>query len=1089
MTSDTGHIRPAIPPAGVTFVGRAHELGELRAGLAAVISGRGQLFMLTGEPGIGKTRLADELGTYARTLGVSVFWGRCREGEGAPAFLPWVEVIRTCLEWCDDAGHDVDLGPGGAAIAPLIPEVRDRYPGLASPPTLEPAQARFRLFDAVASFLRNVARHAPLVLVLDDLHFGDESSILLLRFVARELRHTAILLIGAYRDVEVGREHPLTETLGALARENHSVTLRGLATDEIAQFMERATGVPPADRLLAVVCEKTEGNPFFVSEIVRLLEAEGAFTGSMGSPPSGVPEKVRDAVQRRLQRLARPCQQVLTDAAVIGRVFGLDLLERVTINHPEVTGTADRLHWPRHLRDVLAEAVDQGIIAQVPRKLGRYRFAHALVNETLHAGLSASECAGAHRRVGEALEQLYESNLDPHLAELAHHFTEAARGGGDARRAARYAQRAAERATAQLAYEEAALWNQRALRVAESESPPDESLRCGLLVALGETLMRRDEAQFRGDGTGEAQATLRRAAALARRQGASELFARAALAFGGTIVGTRFGVFDPELVQLLEDALRMLGDAASALRAKVLARLATALYWSNARERRDTLTRTSVEIARRLDDPVTLAYALNHRRAGLWGPGTLRERFAAADEIVRIAQITGDREMEMTGRIWRIVDLMEMADMPRVSSEFEQFWRLARELAVPQWVWWATTFRALRAQLDGRLTDAEGLIAEATTLGYAAESPDAVQALGSLMHTLRKEQGRIEELEPILRSFVEQYPTIPGWRTALADLYSAVGREAEARVEFEHLAAHGFTDLPEDQNWMPALACLAEACAFLGDAPRAAALYHLLLPYADQAIVVGTANTWLGSASRYLGLLASTMADWEGAARHFESALEMNRRMNARPLVAHTQCDYARMLLARSVEREVSPANADTGRRALDLVAAALATYEEVGMPSYRDNAAALQQRVCARYGLSPGPAKAAGALHPAGDTENCFTHDASVWVITFAGQSVRLRDNKGLQYLAALLRQPGRRLHVTQIVSAANGRPVPVDAAALTTPDEVERLRKAVGNRIRDALVRIQAAHPPLWRHLYSALRTGVVCSYEPETPTEWRW
>lgn len=1123
---------------GSVFVGRAHELDELRAGLTHALAGRGGLFMLVGEPGIGKTRLADELTAQARTQGIQVLWGRCWEGQGAPAFWPWVQIVRSYMHDCEPADLRADMASVAPAIAQVIPDVLPHFPDLPVAPRLEPAQARFRFFDSVSTFLKAAAQRRPLVLIFDDLQAADEPSILLLQFLARDIRDARLLVVGTYRDADVIRDHPLSGSLGAVARESRCLSLQGLAMQDVARFIQRTTGITPAPNLVAAVCERSDGNPFFVSEIVRLLDSEGHLQqpGSAASWSVSIPHGVRETIRRRVKRLSRETNEALTVAAVVGREFSVDVLEQVSgLSSPELSQALDAAMEPR-------------LIAEVPGAIGRYRFSHALVRETLCEELSATRRVQLHRRIGEVLDRLYASNPEPHVVELAHHFFEAAHGGGDVRKSIDYSRRAAKQATVQLAYEEAAEHYERALRGLELEPTGDERLRCELLVTLGETQMRRDEAQWRGYGASQARDTLKHAAELARRLAQADLLARAALALGGSVIGTGYGVFDPELVHLLDAALAALGAGDSPLRARVLSRLAMALYWSEARGRRADLSQQAIGMARRLGDPVTLAYALNNCRGALRGPDNPQWRLEAATEIVELADATGDREMAMKGRMCRIVDLLELGAVSRVDMEFDVFSMLARELRLPQYLWWATFFRAMRLQLEGRFEDAERLAHEAVSMGYGGSSPDAVQALSSLTYMLRKEQGRLEEIEPMLNGFVAQFPRIPAWRAVLADLYSTLGRAADARREFEQLAANDFEDLPCDQNWMPTFGGLAGTCAFLGDERRAARLYSLMLPHAQQVIVVGTAIACGGAASHYLGLLAATLQRWDQAAVHFDDAVAILTRLGARPLVAHTQYEYARAFLTRSQPGD--------RQKALALLNDACTTFAELGMTSYLDRAIALQTAAAA-----PDVPDHERSLHP-----RSFRSDGSYWDIAYDGTTVRLKQNKGLQYVAYLLRHPGREFHVADLLSVANGqptsqrnhaytqmssaqlaaenlsvgeyddRPAP-DAQARAAyrhrleslkdeleeaerfndtlragkareeidfvtvelagayglgdrphrSDSVERIRKAVTNRIRDALARIQKAHPALWGHLTKSVKTGIFCSYIPDTPTQW--
>jgi tetratricopeptide (TPR) repeat protein len=1143
------------------FVGRERELVELQAGLEHALAGRGCLVLLAGEPGIGKTRLAEEFSIIARQLGARALWGRCWEGEGAPAFWPWVQVVRTSLQAYTPEGLAIDLGPGAADIARIVPEVRALLPASPPSPELEPAQARFRLFDSVTTFLKNIAHMQPLVLILDDLQWADKSSLLLLHFLARALHDARLLVIGTYRDTELRQGHPLAETLGGLVRESQSTVLHGLAEQDVARFIQITAGATPATSLVTAVHEKTEGNPFFVNEIVRLLATEGYLQDPKGLATLrvSIPAGVRETIRRRLARLPETCKNLLAAASVVGRDFGLELLAHLS---PEIEHT--------YLLEQLTTALAAHIVDAVPGNVSRYRFVHALTRETLYEDLPFIERTRLHRQIGEALEQLHAVNFTPHLAELADHFFKATPGGA-VDKALQYTVKAAEHATALLAYEEAAAYYERALQLLEL-TEANEVLRCELLLALG-------DAQLKAGETRKARGTFQQAAELARQLKAPEQLARAALGFAGRgDIATRF---DQPLVSLLEEALAALLETDSPLRMRVLGRLAMALYFSSFTERRAELSLQAVEMARRLGGATTLAYALSARHFALWGPDNVAERLTIATEIIRLAEEAGRKELAIGGHFWRLLDLLELGDISALDRELQAYSLLAEELRQPFYLWRTTALRAMRALLAGRFEEGEQLIQEALTTGQQAQSPNAFLLFAVQIFGLRREQGRLQELEDALKGFVIRYPAIPAFRSGLAFLYSELGREVDARVEFEQLAATDFADLPRDGTWLNTLDELAQVCAFLGDTRRAARLYELLLPYARHNVVISFADACDGAVSRYLGLLATTMAHWEEATQHFEDALAMNARMGARPFVARTQYEYARMLLARGQR--------DDRERALALLEQALQTVQELGMMSLQSQVQSLKSKVekSPESGVqSPESENQSSypttlqtldarrqtpdAQHSALSTQhsNVFRRDGAYWTLAYAGVTARLKNTKGLRYLAHLLQHPGQESHVVDLLELTDKRPpVPrtpyatmpseqlaeqhlhLAAAAETSVspdtqaraiyrrrvkelrseleeaeqfedigriaklqeeihfltnelqtaysvgqharrsnDSVEKVRKAVTNRIRAALAQIQKAHPVLWQHLFKAVRTGVFCAYQPETPISWR-
>ena len=415
----------------------------LEGALEDAVSGRGRLVMLCGEPGIGKTRAAQELAARAQKRGGQVLWGWCYEGEGAPPYWPWVQVIRSYVQQADPGRLRSEMGPGAADIAEIVTEIRQKLPDLETPPELEPEQARFRLFDSVTTFLNYVSQAQPLMLVLDDLHWADRSSLLLLEFLARAIGESPLLLVGTYRDVEVTRIHPLSQTLGALVREQHfqSVRLEGFNQREVGEFVEGSTGVALPLPTVETIHRRTEGNPLFVGEVVSLLTTEEI--GEQSDWANTIPEGVRDAIGRRLSRLSQQCNDVLTTASIIGREFDFRLLQSLS---------------PQIKEDSLLEVLDEALeVRLVQESLGdgeHYQFSHALVQETLASGLSAGRRVRLHARIGEALEELFEADTEAHAAELAHHFAEAEPILGTGK-LVRYSLLAGERALASHAYEDA----------------------------------------------------------------------------------------------------------------------------------------------------------------------------------------------------------------------------------------------------------------------------------------------------------------------------------------------------------------------------------------------------------------------------------------------------------------------------------------------------------------------------------------------------------------------------------------------------------------------------------------------------------
>jgi class 3 adenylate cyclase/tetratricopeptide (TPR) repeat protein len=859
------------------FVGRGAELDRLDAALEDALAGQGRLVLVAGEPGIGKTRIAEQLVARARARAARAVWGRCFEGEGAPAYWPWIQLLRAHATTRSTTALRAELGPGATDVAQLLPEVAEAIPDLEPPLSLDPETARFRLFDAVASFLRRAARETGLVVVLDDLHWADRSSLLLLEFVARVLAESRLLLVGTYRDVEVSRHHPLSDTLAELIRQpvTSRLVLRGLSEAEVARCIAAVTGTEPTPEVVAAVHSQSEGNPFFVGEIARLLVSEDRL-GADGHLDLTIPEGVREVVDRRLNRLTESCNGVLAVAAVEGRDFDLSVVSQAAgLPASEVLETLD-------------EAVDAHLVTEAGSGPGRYRFAHALVREVVYAGLRVTERVRLHHRVGEAIERHSQPDLEARLAELAHHFLQSSTIG-DADKAVEYASRAGKLALDMLAYEQAAGHFEGALQALELTGPGDGYRRGELLLVLG-------EAQRAAGDLAAARASYEQAAAAAERIGAAELLARAALGLG---VEFTVGVVDDMEVRLLEEALTALGDVDSQLRARVLARLAKALLWTRQEDHRAALSEQAVQVARRVGDPGSLAAVLHDRHMAIWGFANAEERLAITGEEIGLAERCGDRDLAVRARASRIANLLELGDMQTLETEIARHDHETHQLRQLQYRWHIPLLRASQAAIAGRFAEAEQLAEEGLEVGRRAHHQGVgLFHLGVVM-AIRFGQGRFPELHDVLRQSDQRYPSLAIWRCSMAYALVEAARDNEALVEFERQVKDEFAPVPRDHLWTTCMAFLGLTCAALHDADRAAKLYDLLLPYArynHRMTRIGIGS--LGPIAHYLGLLAATTARWDAAAGHFHAAMQMSTRMAAPVFLANSRYHYAQTLLA-----------------------------------------------------------------------------------------------------------------------------------------------------------------------------------------------
>jgi DNA-binding SARP family transcriptional activator len=881
------------------FVGRMPEAARLQDRWSEVMGGTRRMTVLAGEAGIGKTRLGAELAAHAHADGAVVLYGHFDEGASAP-YQPVVELLRGWAGGASLAPLAERLGPRAAELGIVLPELG--VPAPMAGESLrghEPDERRLRFFDAMAALLEEIAGGAPLLVMLDDLQWADLPTLGLIAHLVRAPAPERTLILATLRPGEEGEA--LAALLERLRRDGtlERLTLSGLDAGETGALVDALGGRPSSPAFVDTLHGETDGNPFFIEEVVRhLADADGRLGGVLALQEAGVPEGVRAVTGRRLARLGEPAREMLATAAVIGRSFDFDVLEAVgPLQGDELVAALD-------------EAVEARVLREDPERVGRHAFGHALMRATLYDGLSALRRARLHSRVGEALIACHGAQLDPHLGELAHHFALAAPVERP-ERAVDFALAAGRRADRLLAWEEAAGHYRSALRARELAGAPDDRLRCELLLALGASQERA--------GASEMRATFAAAAQTARALGDPALLGRAALGYAGR--WSQLGRVEEDVAALLQDALAALGDEDSPLRARLLARLALELYYAGDPDRRLALSGEAVALARRLGDPLTLATCLDARHYALWRPETVQERLEVAAELRRIAETVGDPELELEGAGWTVVDLLELGDVSGADIQIAAASRLAATLHRPLYLWWTSQFRCARAQLAGEFDEAERLAQETLAIGQRGQAENALHAFAQAMFNIRREQGRLAEVEEAVNGFIAMYPAVPAWRCCLALLHLELGRDAAARDQFEALAHAGFDTLPRDANWLIAVTLLAEVCGRLGDVERARELYPVLAPYAGRNVVVGRAATCNGSASRLLGILASTQGDWPRAERHFGEALAMHVAMGARPWAARTQVAWAEMDLARG-----EPA------RARERLADAIVTADALGM-------------------------------------------------------------------------------------------------------------------------------------------------------------
>lgn len=903
---------PPVLTAGerTAFVGREESLKLLGDHWRLALEGKRPLVFISGEPGVGKTRLAAEFAVSVHKEGATVLYGHSDEEPLVP-YQPMVEALRhhVAVEPLDRLRAQVMPIP---LIRKVLPELAQRVPDLPELPSADLDTERYLLFEAVVSFLREISRVAPLLLVLEDLHWADKPTLLLLRHIARSGDQARIMVICTYRETEVFRADPLSETLADLRRDRlfDRFQLQGLDEEEVGALVNAWAGHDGRPAFVRAVYSQTEGNPFFVEEVLQHLAESGAiyrkdgmWTSDLTIDEMAIPEGVRETIGRRIRRLSEPTYRMLLIASVIGRRFQLEVLERLT----DLGGDT--------LLEALEEAVVAGIVSEASEGARRYYYFHALFREALHEELTPTRRARLHRDIGGVLEELHLDDPDPPLGELAYHFFEA-RELGEVEKAVDYARRAGELALTQLASEEAVAHYRRALWAIDLDSTASPGDRSELLLALG-------DAQQRSGESADARETFQGAADLARELGDGKRLALAALGHAG-IGWQDYGVVDEAQIRLLEEALAFLPEGDDALEARILARLAYVTYFAGTPERTASLSADAVSLARRTGDIRALGAALDARHWSLWSPDHLDERLEIANEMVTKGEEANDRDLLFLGRTWRVTDSWELGDLAAVDYERGLHSQLADDLKQPYYVWLSKSQQVAKALFDGRFAEAEQRADEAWSMGQRVSDSDALQAYATHMFILRSEQGKLEYLVDELEEIAQRFAAVPAWRAGLAYAFARLGREDDARREFDRLATDDFGGIPRDANYLGTLRLLGLVCESMQDGRGAERLYEHMAPFAKRYLVAGAAVGCFGMVAHCLGLLAATMFSWDKASRHLEEALDSYRKTGARPWLAHAQFAYSDVLRRRALPGDQERSEA--------FVAACLQTARELGM-------------------------------------------------------------------------------------------------------------------------------------------------------------
>ena len=883
----------------VGLVGRDLELSSLIAMMKRVSAGEGrEVVLVAGEPGQGKTTLVSELARRAHGEGMTVLLGRCDEEVGAP-YRPFHEALAHLVVHADEGLLRAHVAAHGGELSRLVPSLDQRLGGVAPPHSSDADTERYLLYAAVVGLLDQVCGQTPVLLFLDDLHWVDRPSLQLLRHVVANTSTARLLIVCTFRDAELSASHPLTETLAALHREPSgvsSVDLKGLADTGVLAFMEAAAGHVLDDAAIGLahqVYRETDGNPFFVSELLRNLAESGAiyqdengrWSAAGDERQLALPSSIRTVIGSRLSRLGEDATRLLSTASVIGRDFDLDVLVAAAgVDEDE-------------LIDLLDQAHHAALVDEIPGAPGRYSFSHALVQQTLYEDLGPTRRTRLHRSVGEAIEALYGENSTERVGELARHFFLATRPT-EPDKAIAYARRAGQAALEALAPEEAVRYFTQALDLASQVAMADPALRTDLLLGLG-TAQRQA-------GIAESRATLLEAAREARRQDDSARLAAAALENNRGWF-TSLGQVDTEKVEVLEAALSVIGEADSPERALLLGTLCSELHYGAPLERRRGLADEAKAIARRLGDRATFVEIVGRTSVSLIAPSTLAGELADTAEAVAAARELGD-----PAKLLRVSEISSIAalragDFEQVAADLATAEALAEQLRQPLFLWELKYREAAMALVHGDPQAAERHATVALDVGTAGGQPDAVSFYGVQLMTARIQQGRLGELVALIADAADKNPTMPLFNAVLAYACMCSGDQASAVAVLEELAANSFA-FPEDSGWFAGVINCARVAIELQLVDHCGRLYEMLAPYHDQVPFNGLGPQ--DPVATYLGGLATVLGRYDDAEQHFREASRLNERGQMLYAAASTDLLWGQMLRRQNQPGDIERARA-----------------------------------------------------------------------------------------------------------------------------------------------------------------------------------
>ncbi|MET8147077.1 AAA family ATPase [Actinoplanes sp. NPDC049668] len=853
--------------SGLGFSGRERERAVLADVWKEVIaSGQRRTVLVNGEAGIGKTTLCSVFAATAQRQAV-VLYGRCDEELSIP-YQPWREVLTSL----DHVVPDV-LAGRHEALAPLL--------GGAGAVDLESDSARFALYSSVIDVFDAVAvRGKPALVVLDDLHWADVQTLALLRHLVAQALATPVLVIATFRDSDIDASHPLTALLAATHREPGTtrLALRGLDDSEVLGLLETVAGHEMDHDGLAlrdVLRAETEGNPFFVTEILRHLTETGAISqqdnGRWAAPAHlqtrGLPVSVREVVGRRVQRLGPETRRALDTASVIGRDFELGLLAELLGEDP--ARTFERL----------APAVDNALVTDT---VGQFAFTHAIVAHTLYAELKPTARAFGHQAVAVALERRCGHDAGERAGEIAHHWLHAIAPQNRVK-AAEYAQRAGDYALAHLAPDEALTWYRQTLGLLPA-GPTTQ--HCETLVGLGTAQRQTGDPAHRD--------TLLQAGRLAIDLHHDDLLVRAALANNRGEV-SRFGTIDDERIQILQRAITVRPSGPDG--AHLQAILAIEIHGVSD-EQAETAASRALTLAREAADDRTIAHVTRLAESALRTPDALERREQLLHEGIAAAERTGDPQLRGMLSMSHHEIALERGDRDAMNREKHIRDAFARRSPEPYVRWTNLQTQSMHQFLDGDLNAAEATAHAAFELGVATGQPEAFFGYAGQIFQIRRAQDRLADVAEALEQVLEENPTLQVFRAGLAYTWYELGREPDARTLTDSLDV---TAGSAPQFWSTTLMLWAELCHRLALPAPASQLVPILNGWRNQ--IASTGATTEGSIAHGLGLTLATLGRTDEAAAAYDLALTVNRRLRAPLFVARTQLAYAELLAGAEPDR------------------------------------------------------------------------------------------------------------------------------------------------------------------------------------------